>query len=64
MADLRLIAEQAVLRARAVKQAGDVAPHGKGLAGRERTVMEHGQELLRVTTATHHQRPRRGAKKG
>lgn len=48
-ADERLIAEQAVLMARAVKQAGDVAPHGKGLACLERAVMEHGRELLRTT---------------
>ena len=48
-ADERLIAEQAVLMARAVKRAGDVAPHGKGLACLERAVMEHGEELLRTT---------------
>lgn len=47
--DERLIAEQAVLMARAVKQAGDAAPHGKGLACLERAVMEHGHDLLRVT---------------
>jgi hypothetical protein len=47
--DERLIAEKAVLMARAVKLAGDQAPHGKGLACLERAVMEHGQELLRVT---------------
>jgi hypothetical protein len=47
--DERLIAERAVLMARAVKLAGDQAPHGKGLACLERAVMEHGTELLRVT---------------
>jgi hypothetical protein len=47
--DERLIAEQAVLMARAVKRAGDQAPHGKGLSHLERAVMEHGGELLRVT---------------
>ena len=47
--DERLIAEQAVLMARAVKRAGDQAPHGKGLACLERAVMAHGGELLRVT---------------
>lgn len=47
--DERLIAERAVLMARAVKVAGDQAPHGKGLAALERAVMEHGTELLRVT---------------
>jgi hypothetical protein len=47
--DERLIAERAVLMARAVKLAGDNAPHGKGLACLERAVMEQGQELLRLT---------------
>jgi hypothetical protein len=47
--DERLIAEKAVLMARAVKQAGDLAPHGKGLACLERAVLDHGGELLRVT---------------
>jgi hypothetical protein len=47
--DERLIAEKAVLMARAVKLAGDQAPHGKGLAYLERAVLEHGQELLRTT---------------
>jgi hypothetical protein len=46
--DKRLITERAVLMARAVKQAGDHA-HGKGLACLERAVMEHGQDLLRLT---------------
>ncbi len=47
--DERLIAERAVLMARAVKQAGDDAPYGKGLACLERAVMEQGMDLLRLT---------------
>lgn len=47
--DERLIAEKAVLMARAVKQAGDEAPHGKGLFCLEQAVLDHGRELLRVT---------------
>jgi hypothetical protein len=47
--DERLIAERAILMARAVKLAGDQAPHGKGLACLERAVMEQGMDLLRLT---------------
>jgi hypothetical protein len=47
--DERLIAEQAVLMSRAVKQAGDRAPHGQGLAYLEQAVLDHGGELLRKT---------------
>lgn len=47
--DERLIAEQAVLMARAVQVAGDNAPHGKGLQCLEQAVLLHGQELLRRT---------------
>jgi hypothetical protein len=47
--DERLIAEQAVATYRAVKLAGDHAPHGKGLACLEQAVRSHGDELLRNT---------------
>ncbi len=47
--DERLIAEKAVLMARAVKLAGEQAPHGNGLACLERAVLEHGHELLGTT---------------
>jgi hypothetical protein len=47
--DERLIAEQAVAMARAVKLAGDQAPYGKGLACLEQAVIDHGRELLRTT---------------
>lgn len=47
--DERLIAEKAVLMARAVKLAGDQAPHGKGLFCLEQAVLGHGRELLRTT---------------
>jgi hypothetical protein len=47
--DERLIAEQAVAMARAVKLAGDQAPYGKGLACLEQAVLDHGRELLRTT---------------
>lgn len=47
--DERLIAEQAVATYRAVKCAGDQAPHGKGLACLEEAVLTHGQALLRDT---------------
>jgi hypothetical protein len=47
--DERLIAERAVLMARAVKMAGDNAPHGRGLACLEQAVMEQGMDLLRLT---------------
>lgn len=47
--DERLIAEQAVLMARAVKMAGDQAPHGKGLFCLEQAVLDQGRDLLRLT---------------
>ena len=43
----RLVAEQAVATLRMVKQAGDAAPHGKGLFCLEQAVHEHGFPLLR-----------------
>jgi len=48
-ADERLVAEQAILMARAVKLAGDQAPHGKGLQCLEQAVLHHGGELIRQT---------------
>jgi hypothetical protein len=47
--DERLMAEQAVATYRAVKLAGEGAPHGRGLAHLEQAVREHGDELLRNT---------------
>lgn len=47
--DEKLIAEKAVLMARAVKQAGDQAPHGRGLFCLEQAVLDHGRDLLRTT---------------
>ena len=47
--DERLIAEQAVATFRAVKLAGDKAPHGHGLARLEQAVRERGDALLRDT---------------
>lgn len=47
--DERLIAEQAVATYRAVRLAGDRAPHGHGLAHLEQAVREHGDALLRET---------------
>jgi hypothetical protein len=47
--DEKLIAEQAVAMARAVKMAGDKAPHGKGLFCMEQAVLDRGRELLRST---------------
>ena len=47
--DERLIAERAIAMSRAVKLAGDAAPHGKGLACMEQAVLDHGRELLRLT---------------
>ena len=47
--DERLIAEQAVATFRAVKLAGDRAPHGHGLAHLEQAVREQGDALLRET---------------
>ncbi len=47
--DERLIAEQAVATFRAVKLAGDLAPHGHGLAHLEQAVRERGDALLRET---------------
>lgn len=47
--DERLVAEQAVATFRAVKLAGDRAPHGQGLAHLEQAVRERGDALLRET---------------
>lgn len=61
-ADERLILEQAVLMARAVKQAGDVAPHGTGgLLGTGGEGAWAG--TIADDSATDHQRPRGGGKK-
>jgi hypothetical protein len=43
----RLVAEQAVATLRLVKQAGNQAPHGKGLFCLEQAVQDHGFPLLR-----------------
>jgi hypothetical protein len=45
--DERLVAEQAVATLRPVMQAGDAAPHGKGLFCLEQAVHDHGFPLLR-----------------
>ena len=45
--DERLVAEQAVATLRMVNQAGDAAPHGKGLSHLEQAVHDHGLPLLR-----------------
>ena len=45
--DERLVAEQAVATLRMVKQAGDAAPHGKGLFFLEQAVHDRGFPLLR-----------------
>mgnify|MGYP001554871693 FL=1 len=45
--DERLVAEQAVATLRMVKQAGNAAPHGKGLFFLEQAVHDHGFPLLR-----------------
>jgi hypothetical protein len=47
--DEKLIAEKAVAMSRAVKLAGDRAPHGKGLFCLEQAVLDHGRELMRLT---------------
>lgn len=47
--DEQLIAEQAVATFRAVRLAGERAPHGRGLAHLEQAVREHGDALLRDT---------------
>jgi hypothetical protein len=44
----RLVAEQAVLAFRAVKEAMRTAPHGRGLAVMEDALMDKGLEALRV----------------
>ena len=49
--DERLVAEQAVATLRMVKQAGDAAPHGKGLFCLEQAVHDHGFPLLREMLA-------------
>jgi len=45
--DERLVAEQAVATLRQVKQAGEAAPHGKGLFCLEQAIHDHGFPLLR-----------------
>ena len=47
--DERLIAEQAIATYRAVRLAGDQAPHGRGLYHLEQAIRAHGDELLRAT---------------
>lgn len=62
--DERLIAEQAVAMARAVKLAGDQAPHGKGLFCLEQAVLDRGKELMRTvlqkTVSAHPEAQKRG----
>ncbi len=62
--DERLIAEQAVAMARAVKLAGDQAPHGKGLFCLEQAVLDRGKELMRTvlqkTISAHPEAQKRG----
>jgi hypothetical protein len=43
----RLVAEQAVLVYRAVREAAQSAPHGQGLACMEAAVLDQGREHLR-----------------
>ena len=62
--DERLIAEEAVATFRAVKLAGQQAPHGKGLACLEQAVRQHGDELLRNTLQPVINMGREDAKKG
>jgi len=45
--DERLVAEQAIATLRLVKQAGNAAPHGRGLYCLEQAVQDHGFPLLR-----------------
>ena len=63
--DERLVAEQAVAMARAVKMAGDHAPHGRGLFCLEQAVLDHGKELMRVilqkTISAHSEAQKRGS---
>lgn len=47
--DERLIAERAVAMARSVKEAGDNAAWGHGLACMEQAVLDEGMELQRLT---------------
>lgn len=47
--DERLVAEQAIATYRAVKLAGDQAPHGRGLYCLEEAIRQHGDEFLRAT---------------
>jgi len=63
-AEERLVAEQAVLTLRALNEAGDRAPHGKGLASLEAVVHGEGFEHLRnMLTLAAAARPE-GQKKG
>jgi hypothetical protein len=62
--DERLIAEQAVAMARAVKLAGDQAPYGKGLFCLEQAVLDRGKGLMRTvlekTVSAHPEAQKRG----
>ena len=62
--DERLIAEQAVAMARAVRLAGDQAPYGKGLFCLEQAVLDRGKGLMRTvlekTVSAHPEAQKRG----
>lgn len=64
----RLVAEQAVATLRMVKQAGDAAPHGKGLFYLEQAVHEHGfpllRDILQRSVNTHDEAKKKGVEKG
>lgn len=49
--DERLVAEQAVLTLRALNQAADQAPHGRGMAYLEAVIHDKGFEHLRTLLA-------------
>jgi hypothetical protein len=63
--DERLIAEQAIAMARAVKLAGDSAAHGKGLLCLEQAVLDHGKQLMQTvmqkTISAHSEAQKRGS---
>ena len=48
----RLIAEQAVETLRALDQAADAAPHGRGLSSMEAAIHDRGVDLLRSIRAS------------
>lgn len=62
-ADERLMAEQAVLQYRALRQACVAAPQGKVLAIAERLAVDHGREAMRVQLETALQREAAEAEK-